>query len=191
MPRGTTNVEISGLPLSRVPVRAVIRTSEVMSVPELVMNCLLPLSTQLSPSRTARVRMASASEPESASVRPNAASAWPESRSGSQRCFCSVVPHSAIGWAPSPTAASRVTPSDWSTRPISSTAMHRLVKSPAPPYSSGPFRPNSPNWPICLTASSGSACSTFQRSTCGASCSAANSATAARKSSCSSLSAYG
>ena len=42
---GTTIAEISGLPLSRVPVRAVIVQSEVMSVPELVMNCLLPLIT--------------------------------------------------------------------------------------------------------------------------------------------------
>src|ERR671913_52003 len=89
---------------------------------------------------------------------------------------------------PRPTAASRVMPSDWSTRPISSMAMHRLVKSPAPPYSSGPPRPNRPRSPISLIASSGSSCAAFQRSTCGARSRAAKSATTARKSSCSALS---
>ena len=42
---GTTIAEISGLSLSRVPVRAVIVQTALMSVPELVMNCLLPLIT--------------------------------------------------------------------------------------------------------------------------------------------------
>ena len=47
---------------------------------------------------------------------------------------------------PRPTAASSVIPIDWSTRPISSIATHRLVKSPsAPPYSSGAVSPNSPS----------------------------------------------
>ena len=40
---------------------------------------------------------------------------------------------------PTPTAASSVMPIDWSTRPSSSIATHRLVKSPsAPPNSSEP-----------------------------------------------------
>ena len=56
---------------------------------------------------------------------------------------------------PSPTAASRVIPIDWSTRPSSSIATHRLVKSPsspAPPYSSGAVSPNSPSLPIFCTS---------------------------------------
>ena len=61
---------------------------------------------------------------------------------------------------PSPTAASRVMPIDWSTRPISSIATQRLVKSPsAPPYSSGAVSPNSPSWPIFCTTSTGKWCS--------------------------------
>ena len=59
---------------------------------------------------------------------------------------------------PSPTAASRVMPIDWSTRPISSIATQRLVKSPsspAPPYSSGAVSPNSPRSPIFCTTSTG------------------------------------
>ena len=48
---------------------------------------------------------------------------------------------------PRPTAASSVMPIDWSTRPISSIATQRLVKSPsspAPPNSSGAVSPNRP-----------------------------------------------
>ena len=57
---------------------------------------------------------------------------------------------------PSPTAASRVMPIDWSTRPISSMATHRLVKSPsAPPYCSGAVSPNRPSEPIFCTTSTG------------------------------------
>ena len=47
---------------------------------------------------------------------------------------------------------------DWSTRPISSIATHRLVKSPsspAPPNSSGAVSPNEPSPPIFFTASTG------------------------------------
>ena len=52
--------------------------------------------------------------------------------------------------------ASRVMPIAWSTRPSSSMATHRLVKSPpAPPYSSGAMRPNSPRSPILWIRSTG------------------------------------
>lgn len=93
VPEGTMIVEISFLPSARVPVTAVTVTSEVMSVPELVMNCLVPLTTQWSPSRRAVVRVPPASEPAPGSVRPNPASARPVTRSGNQVCFCSSVPN--------------------------------------------------------------------------------------------------
>ena len=54
------------------------------------MNALAPSITQLSPSSRARVRVAPASDPASGSVSPNAASARPATRSGSQRSFCSL-----------------------------------------------------------------------------------------------------
>ena len=74
MPRtGTTLVEIALRPPSSSPVNAVTVTNEVMSVPELVMNALLPLSTQPPSRLSARVRRAAASEPEPGSVRQNAA----------------------------------------------------------------------------------------------------------------------
>ncbi len=75
-----------------VPVRAVTVTTEVRSVPELVMNDLAPLTTHWSPSRVARVRVAPASEPAPGSVSPNAASARPATRSGRKRSFCSWLP---------------------------------------------------------------------------------------------------
>jgi hypothetical protein len=64
-----------------------------MSVPELVMNALLPLTTHSPSSTRAVVRVAPASEPPPASVRPNAPSLRPAVRSGSHCCFCSSVPN--------------------------------------------------------------------------------------------------
>ena len=66
-----------------VPVTAVTVTSYVMSVPELVMNCLLPLITHSPSSSRAVVRVAPASEPAPGSVSPKPASARPAVRSGS------------------------------------------------------------------------------------------------------------
>ena len=92
---------------------------------------------------------------------------------------------------PRPTAASSVMPIDWSTRPISSIATHRLVKSPSspmPPYSSGAVRPNSPSLPIFCTTSTGKWWSRSHCAACGAISASANSRTLRRNSSCSRLS---
>ena len=67
-------VDSSGLPPSRSPVRAVTVTSEVISEPELVMNCLAPLTTHSPSARTALVFVAPASEPAPGSVSPKPAS---------------------------------------------------------------------------------------------------------------------
>ncbi len=83
---------ISGRPLSSVPVRAVTVTTEVMSVPEFVMNAFAPSTTHSPPSSTALVRVAPASDPASGSVRPKPASARPATRSGRKRSFCSSLP---------------------------------------------------------------------------------------------------
>ena len=93
VPDGTTMVEISERPSGRFPVTAVTVTRRVMVVPELVMNALLPLTTQWSPSRTARVRQAPASVPPPGSVSPNALRAVPAHSSGSQRARCAAVPY--------------------------------------------------------------------------------------------------
>ena len=175
--------------ISPGPVRAVTVTIDVIGVPELVMNALVPSITH-SPadsSSTARVRVAPASQPASGSVRPKAPRASPATRSASQRSFCSSSPKLKIGLAPRPTPADRVMPIDWSTRPISSMAMHSVLKSaPAPPYSSGNTNPNRPSLPICSTVSSGKTWSRSHSSAYGSISPRANSCTTARNALCSS-----
>ena len=89
VPASTTMLEIS---LS--PVRAVIVTHFVIGVPELVMNVFWPSITHscASSSSAARVRVAPASEPASASVSPNAPSTSPAIIGTRYSCFCSSVP---------------------------------------------------------------------------------------------------
>jgi hypothetical protein len=62
VPRSTAIVLICLWPLCD-PVIAVMVTPALMSVPALVMNALRPLMTHSSPSRTARVWVAAASDP--------------------------------------------------------------------------------------------------------------------------------
>jgi hypothetical protein len=77
---------------SSSPVRAVIVTQAVMSVPAFVMNILEPLITQLPSRSSAVVRALPASDPAPGSVRPKAASLRPEARSGSHSRLCSSLP---------------------------------------------------------------------------------------------------
>jgi hypothetical protein len=94
VPAGMMIAEISRRPAtSRPPVIAVTVISDVISVPELVMNALDPLITHSSPSSRAVVRVAPASEPPPGSVRPNAPSFSPAVSAGSHCCFCSSVPN--------------------------------------------------------------------------------------------------
>ncbi len=179
VPDGTSRAEIS-----RCPVRAVTVTTLVIGVPEFVMNDLAPLITHSSPSSSARVFVAPASEPASGSVSPKAASARPATRSGSQRCFCSSVPNVRIGLMPRPTPADSVMPMDWSIRPSSSIATHSVVKSAAaPPYCSGAVNPNRPSSPIFGTRSAGKWCARSHSATCGATSVSAKSRTTLRNSS--------
>jgi len=69
-------------------------TSDVIEVPELVMNALEPSTTHSPASSLAVVRMPPGmSDPPPASVRPKAASRSPAHSSGSQRWRCSAVPN--------------------------------------------------------------------------------------------------
>ena len=123
---GTRNELISGRSPAVRPVTAVTVTRRVMSVPELVMNCLRPLMTHSPPSSTAVVRVPPASLPACGSVRPNAPSASPVTSVGSHCAFWASVPKRYTGIAPSDTPASRVMATDWSTLPSSSSARHRV-----------------------------------------------------------------
>ena len=109
--------------ISSSPVRAVIVTHDVMSVPAFVMNIFAPLTIH-SPSRSsAVVRVLPASEPAPGSVRPKAASLRPEARSGSHSRFCSSLPKRKIGIVPSEVCAATVIATDESIRVSSSIAI--------------------------------------------------------------------
>ena len=125
VPAGTMIEEICS-PRSGRPVMARTVIADVIDVPELVMKALLPLITQVSPSREAVVRMPPAiSDPPPGSVRPKAASRSPRHRSGNHRSRCSSVPYRKIGIAPSATAASSVIATDESTLPSSCSARQK------------------------------------------------------------------
>ena len=78
--------------ISSSPVRAVIVTQAVMFVPAFVMKIFEPLTIHWPSRNSAVVREAPASEPAPGSVRPNAASLFPDARSGSHARFCSSLP---------------------------------------------------------------------------------------------------
>jgi hypothetical protein len=78
--------------ISSSPVRAVIVTHAVMSVPAFVMNIFEPLITQRPSRNSAVVRVFPASEPAPGSVKPKAANFFPDARSGSHSRFCSSLP---------------------------------------------------------------------------------------------------
>ena len=97
-------------------------TQPVMSVPELVMNCLAPLITHSPFSSFAVVRTLPASDPASGSVSPKAASLLPEHSCGIHSSFCSGVPQRLIGCVPSDVWAATVMQTDASIRASSSIA---------------------------------------------------------------------
>ena len=72
------------------------QTTATSASEPLVIHIFEPLSTQLSPERLARVRIAAGFEPASGSVRPKQPSVVPSAMPGSQRSFCSSEPHFQI-----------------------------------------------------------------------------------------------
>src|SRR5437763_2729264 len=89
-------------PAEEVPagsVRAVTVITEVIGVPELVMNALVPSTTHspVEESRRARVRVATALLPASGSGNRKAVSASRAHSGGSHRLRCSSVSHLKIG----------------------------------------------------------------------------------------------
>ena len=140
--------------ISSSPVRAVMVTQAVMSVPALVMKIFDPFTTHRPSRRSARVCVAPASDPAPGSVSPNAASLRPEARSGSHSRFCSSEPKRKIGIVPSDVCAATVIATDESIRVSSSIAIaYESVSPPAPPYSSGMGRPMSPSSASSATSS--------------------------------------
>ena len=84
------------------------------------MKVFVPLSTQLSPSRTAVVRVPAASLPASGSVSAHAPSCSPRASGTSQRDFCASVPNMKMCAGPRPLCAATERATDGSTRASSS-----------------------------------------------------------------------
>src|SRR5204863_2380077 len=84
---GTTKAEMPFVFFSG-SVRAI--TTATPLTEALVMNALLPFSTQPPSRASARVRSAAASEPEPGSVRPQAPRTSPRASRGNHCCFCAA-----------------------------------------------------------------------------------------------------
>ena len=128
VPDGTMIAEISFLPSSVVPVTAVTVTRPVMSVPELVMNALVPLMTHSLPSSDSRavVVVPPASEPGAGLGQPERAEH--RARSTAAAATRASAPRCRTGRSASRRArppASSVMATDESTRASSSSAMQR------------------------------------------------------------------
>src|SRR3954447_9069724 len=163
-------------------------TVQTSAMGPLVMKILLPLSTHSSPSRTAVVFSAAASDPASGSVDAQHPMKLPSHNPGSQRCLSSSDPCSAIGrdpitqWAPSDS----VRPPSRPPAPMASLARQAsMIDAPPPPYCSGISNPASP-WAASDFQTAGSQVPVWSRSAApGATTSAAQRATLSRKACCS------
>ena len=72
------------------------QTTATSAIEPEVIHIFEPLRIQSSPSRFAVVRIDPGSEPESGSVSPKQPISSPAAMPGSQRCFCSSLPHFQI-----------------------------------------------------------------------------------------------
>ena len=112
-------------------VLAVMMTMEALSRPMFVMNCLVPLMTHASPSSTAVVRVAAASEPAPGSVNPKAPICLPWAMGTSHLRFCASEPNTNSSCPTTLVVTSRSPPSVTSALEISS--MQRCIPTQSPP----------------------------------------------------------
>ncbi|EAU63761.1 transcription factor Tcf4 variant S9 [Stigmatella aurantiaca DW4/3-1] len=77
---------------SAPPSSVLAHTTATSAMAPLVIHALAPLSTHVSPSFTARVRMPPGLDPKSGSVRPKHPMRRPWAMPGSNRSFCSSLP---------------------------------------------------------------------------------------------------
>ncbi len=122
----------------------------------LVIQFLVPLITQPSPSRTAVVFCAAASLPASGSLSAKQPSSLPDASGTSHSCFCASVAKRTSGSQTSELLTLMITPVDAHAREISSIAStYEMWSNPAPPYASGTAMPRKPSSPMRLTSSAG------------------------------------
>ena len=86
-----------GMRKPRTPSSERAQTTAMSAMPPLVIQSLLPFSTQSEPSRRAEERIEAGSEPASGSVSPKQPIASPAAIGGSHSCFCSSEPYFQIG----------------------------------------------------------------------------------------------
>ena len=151
-----------------------------------VIHCFWPEITHSSPSRVAAQRRRDASEPTSGSDSANAPIVSPRASRGTNRDFCSSVPHARIGSVVALVCTATVTPTPASARDsCSSTRMYDRKSAPAPPYSSGTHTPISPTSASLEKTSCGKRCSRSQSAAWGAISASASSRASAWISCCS------
>ena len=162
----TTNALTPFAPSVERSVRA--KTRNVPAWLPFVIHCLAPLSLQPSPSGTALVRSAPASDPEPGSVSANAPSTRPVASSGTNRRRCSSVPNERIGSVAALVCTATVTPTPASARDSSSsTRMYETKSAPAPPSSSGTHTPSRPSSPSFVNSGLGKVWSRSHEAACG------------------------
>ncbi|CAM5450230.1 hypothetical protein STENM223S_04274 [Streptomyces tendae] len=149
-----------------------------------------PLSTQKSPSRTARVFMPAASEPASGSDRQYENIASPRARGAMYFFFSASEPERMTGSEPSLFTAG-MREEDAQTRATSSITMTvASASAPAPPYSSGTCTACRSFAVSASRASRGKRASSSTAAACGAIFASASERTASRSMSCSSDGRY-
>ena len=145
---GTKNADVGRARLvpSDSPVAANTTAYLDCGVPELVMNCFAPLSTQSVPSRRATVSRSAASLPPDGSVSAKQENTSPEAMRGvSSRCSSGLLSSIVAVRTPLTTPTWAVTAIDESQYASSSTAMQSVRRSAAEPYGSGSSKPNTPS----------------------------------------------
>src|SRR5689334_16248021 len=135
------------------------KRTKVPACEPFVIHCLAPVMRQPSPSGTAAVRSAPASEPASGSVSAKAPISSPRASGGTKRARCSSVPNWSSGSVQALVCTATVTPTPASARESSSsTSTYERKSAPAPPYSSGTQTPMKPSPASLPNSSRGKPC---------------------------------
>ena len=133
IPSSTMNADAPLPPLDGSVIAIIVYT---LATPPFVIKCLVPLRIYESPSFFAVVFVASASEPASGSVKPNAARLSPRAIGGRYFFFCSSLPAMTMGNDPSavPASASEIPPQARESSSVTNTKS--ITPPPIPSYSS-------------------------------------------------------
>ena len=175
-----------GVPFSTMNIDMACRASPVLAAMKyksactpLVMNILVPLSTQWSPSRLAVVRMPATSEPAPGSDTPTAVMHSPEVMRGMYLAFCAAVP----AWCKCGLAMSVCTstvmmkPAKVDCDKASANTKLAMASAPPPPSSGSYIKPSKPASPILRNTSRGTLPSSSQACAKGSTSRAMNLAT--------------